>query len=118
MCVDNNMLFYCLSLTYLDREINLNLDSLLVFQKIDYTEIFHVPYYKNIDKFMKLLGQDPRHKNSTRSMIVIIVATSIVSVTLPTVREIYQSPLENILLLNTITRVNKYYVISQLGNEL
>lgn len=96
---DNNMLFYSLSLTYLNREINLSLNSLLAFQKTDYTEIFHVSYYKNITKFMKLLGQDPRHRSSTRSMIVIIVTTSIVSVTLPMVREIYQSLLGHILLL-------------------
>ncbi|XP_043517841.1 uncharacterized protein LOC122532806, partial [Frieseomelitta varia] len=63
----------------------------LVFQKTDYNEIFHVPYYKNITKFMKLLGQDPRDKSSTKSMIVIIVTTSIVSIILPTIIELYVS---------------------------
>ena len=38
---------------------------------------------------MQLLGQDPRHKSSTKTIIVIIVVTSILSATIPTVREIY-----------------------------
>ncbi|KAF3426726.1 hypothetical protein E2986_04491 [Frieseomelitta varia] len=54
-------------------------------------EIFHVPYYKMIAKYMQILGQDPHHKTSTRNIIVIIVVTSIASIFFPATIEIYVS---------------------------
>lgn len=72
------------------RIINVSLEY-SVFQKTGDPEIFHVPYYNKLERYIQLLGQDPRHKNSIRNMIVIIVVTSIASITIPTVRKIRQS---------------------------
>lgn len=73
-----------------DRDFyNLKIKLLVVFQENNNTEIFHIPYYKKITKYMQLLGQDPRHKSNTKNIIVIIVVINIASIILPTVRELY-----------------------------
>ena len=51
------------------------------------SEIFHVPYYNKLERYIQLLGQDPRHKSSTRNIIVMIVVISIASITIPAVRK-------------------------------
>nr|XP_033190330.1 uncharacterized protein LOC117156923 [Bombus vancouverensis nearcticus] len=60
-------------------------------QKTGSVEILHVTYYNKLERYIQLLGQDPRHKSSTRNMIVIIVVTSIVSITIPTTIELFAS---------------------------
>ncbi|XP_043594037.1 uncharacterized protein LOC122572728 [Bombus pyrosoma] len=72
------------------RIINVSLEY-SVFQKTGDPEIFHVPYYNKLERYIQLLGQDPRHKNSIRNIIVIIVVTSIASITIPTTIEILAS---------------------------
>ncbi|KAK9306169.1 hypothetical protein QLX08_003062 [Tetragonisca angustula] len=62
-----------------------------MFQETKTLEIFHVPYYKMIARYMQILGQDPHHKTSTRNIIVIIVVTSIASIFFPATIEIYTS---------------------------
>ncbi|XP_050580536.1 uncharacterized protein LOC126917575 isoform X1 [Bombus affinis] len=60
-------------------------------QKTGNPEILHVTYYNKLERYIQLLGQDPRHKSSTRNMIVIIVVTSIASITIPTTIELFAS---------------------------
>ncbi|XP_068966131.1 uncharacterized protein [Bombus flavifrons] len=60
-------------------------------QKTGSPEILHVTYYNKLERYIQLLGQDPRHKSSTRNMIVIIVVTSIASITIPTTIELFAS---------------------------
>ncbi|XP_050580533.1 uncharacterized protein LOC126917573 isoform X2 [Bombus affinis] len=55
------------------------------------SEIFHVPYYNKLERYIQLLGQDPRHKSSTRNIIVMIVVTSIASITIPATIELLAS---------------------------
>ncbi|KAK9306393.1 hypothetical protein QLX08_002911 [Tetragonisca angustula] len=74
---------------------NIGILLLLVLQKTDNREIFHIPYYKKITRYIQLLEQDPYHKTSTRHVIVIIVAISISSIIFPSTIEIYASLRKN-----------------------
>lgn len=69
-------------------EINLNLRH-LVFQKTrrQCPDIFDIPYYKMVEKYFQLLGQDPRLKNEFRNFIVTVVVISISGNIVPTVRK-------------------------------
>lgn len=64
---------------------NLNLQH-LVFQiyKEQCLDIFEIPYYKSLKKWLTLSGLYP-----PKNIIIILVAISIVSVTLPLVRKQY-----------------------------
>ncbi|XP_031366026.1 uncharacterized protein LOC102674214 isoform X2 [Apis dorsata] len=72
--------------------MNLNL-SYSVFQKTErqYPEIFNIPYYKMVEKYFQLLGQDPRQKSKFRNCIVTVVVISISSNIVPTSIELYTS---------------------------
>ena len=52
-------------------------------------DIFDIPYYKILERYLQLLGQDPRQKKKFRNTILTIVVISIVSILIPTVRKIY-----------------------------
>lgn len=64
---------------------NLNLQH-LVFQIYERQclDIFEIPYYKSLKKWLTLSGLYP-----PRNIIIILVAISIISVTLPLVRKQY-----------------------------
>ena len=71
----------------------LNLSSgLSVFQKTkkQHNEIYDIPYYKMMEKYIRFLGQDPRQKNEFRNIIVFILVISIASILIPTVRKIHK----------------------------
>ena len=71
----------------------LNLSSgLSVFQKTkkQHNEIYDIPYYKMMEKYIRFLGQDPRQKNEFRNIIVFILVMSIASILIPTVRKIHK----------------------------
>ncbi|XP_043594039.1 uncharacterized protein LOC122572729 isoform X2 [Bombus pyrosoma] len=55
------------------------------------SEIFYISYYNKIERYIQLLGQDPRHKSSTRNIIVMIVMINIASIIFPTIIEILAS---------------------------
>ncbi|KAK1126046.1 hypothetical protein K0M31_005573 [Melipona bicolor] len=59
----------------------------LAFQQKQSPDIFDVPYYKTLEKYMQLLGQDPRQKNGVRNFIVTAVMISITANIVPTVRK-------------------------------
>lgn len=63
----------------------------LVFQETESQlfDIFDIPYYKIFERYLQLLGQDPRQKKKFRNTILTIVVISIVSIIIPTVRKIY-----------------------------
>ncbi|XP_012349498.1 uncharacterized protein LOC100863505 isoform X2 [Apis florea] len=64
-----------------------------IFQKTErqYPEIFDIPYYKMVEKYFQLLGQDPRLKSNFRNCIVTVVVISISSNIVPTSIELYTS---------------------------
>ncbi|XP_031771341.1 putative odorant receptor 71a isoform X2 [Apis florea] len=64
-----------------------------VFQKTrnKCTNIFDIPYYKLLEKYMKFLGQDPRQRDGFRNIIVIAMVTSISGILIPTSLELYTS---------------------------
>ncbi|XP_006615140.2 uncharacterized protein LOC102673807 [Apis dorsata] len=53
--------------------------------------IFDIPYYKLLEKYMKFLGQDPRQRDGFRNIIVITMVTSISGILIPTSLELYTS---------------------------
>ncbi|XP_043510772.1 odorant receptor 9a-like [Frieseomelitta varia] len=63
----------------------------LAFQQRQSPDIFDVPYYKTLEKYMQLLGQDPRQKNGFRNFIVTAVVISITGNIVPTLLELYIS---------------------------
>lgn len=70
----------------------LNLSSgLSVFQKTknQHNEIYDIPYYKMMEKYIRFLGQDPRQKNEFRNIIVFTLVIGIASILIPTVRKIH-----------------------------
>lgn len=70
----------------------LNLSSgFSVFQKIEKqrNEIYDIPQYKMIEKYIRFLGQDPRQKSESRTIIVFTLIISIASIVIPTVRKLY-----------------------------
>ncbi|XP_031366028.1 uncharacterized protein LOC102674214 isoform X4 [Apis dorsata] len=54
-------------------------------------DIFDIPYYKMVEKYFQLLGQDPRLKNEFRNFIVTVVVISISGNIVPTSIELYTS---------------------------
>ncbi|XP_016770783.1 odorant receptor 63a-like isoform X3 [Apis mellifera] len=69
------------------------MDRLSVFQKTkkQHNEIYDIPYYKMMEKYIRFLGQDPRQKNEFRNIIVFILVISIASILIPTTLELYIS---------------------------
>ncbi|XP_050580530.1 uncharacterized protein LOC126917572 isoform X1 [Bombus affinis] len=55
------------------------------------SDIFDVPHYKMLEKYLQLLGQDPRQKNGFRNFIVTAVVISIIGNIIPTSLELYTS---------------------------
>ena len=56
--------------------------------------IFDIPYYKLLEKYMKFLGQDPRQRDGFRNIIVIVMVASISGILIPTVRNVMLNILE------------------------
>ncbi|XP_043511733.1 uncharacterized protein LOC122529552 [Frieseomelitta varia] len=54
-------------------------------------DIFDIPYYKILERYLQLLGQDPRQKKKFRNTILTIVVISIVSILIPTTLELFTS---------------------------
>ncbi|XP_061937825.1 odorant receptor 63a-like [Apis cerana] len=69
------------------------MDRFSVFQKIEKqrNEIYDIPQYKMIEKYIRFLGQDPRQKSESRTIIVFTLIISIASIVIPTILELYIS---------------------------
>ncbi|XP_068965470.1 odorant receptor Or2-like [Bombus flavifrons] len=67
--------------------------SILAFQETERQspDIFDVPHYKMLKKYLQLLGQDPRQKNGFKNFIVTAVVISITGNIIPTSLELYTS---------------------------
>lgn len=52
--------------------------------------MFDIPYYKMLEKYLQIVGQDPRQRDIFRSIIVTIMVISITGILVPTVRETYR----------------------------
>ncbi|XP_033180583.1 uncharacterized protein LOC117152538 [Bombus impatiens] len=53
--------------------------------------MFDIPYYKMLEKYLQIVGQDPRQRDIFRSIIVTIMVTSITGILVPTLLEVYRS---------------------------
>ncbi|XP_048265906.1 uncharacterized protein LOC105665636 [Bombus terrestris] len=53
--------------------------------------MFDIPYYKMLEKYLQVVGQDPRQRDIFRSIIVTIMVTSITGILVPTSLEVYRS---------------------------
>ncbi|XP_028523218.2 uncharacterized protein LOC107999654, partial [Apis cerana] len=64
-----------------------------VFQKTgrEYSNIFDIPYYKVLKKYLQFLGQDPYQECKYRNIITIIMLISMITIFIPTIFEIYVS---------------------------
>ncbi|XP_017754778.1 PREDICTED: uncharacterized protein LOC108546974 [Eufriesea mexicana] len=79
-------------ITFLISDVNLNL-RYLVFQKDKEQgpDIFDIPHYKMLQKYLQVLGQDPHQRDEVRNVIVTIVVISIVGIVVPSSLEFYTS---------------------------
>ncbi|XP_071873043.1 uncharacterized protein [Bombus fervidus] len=53
--------------------------------------MFDIPYYKMLEKYLQIVGQDPRQRDIFRSIIVTIMVISITGILVPTSLEVYRS---------------------------
>lgn len=60
-----------------------------MFQKTgrEYSNIFDIPYYKVLKKYLQFLGQDPYQECKYRNIITIIMLISMIAIFIPTVRK-------------------------------
>ncbi|CAL7940218.1 unnamed protein product [Xylocopa violacea] len=68
--------------------------AVLLFHKRNKREdldIFDIPYYKMLQKYLQLLGQDPHQSNEIRKIILIVILISGASVFIPTSIEVFVS---------------------------